>query len=129
MKQLTVWGAVNEDGTRKAGTGFKPERDKKGRYTVKFDPDTFASMPSVVTLENCSTGWEDFESDGCDGRNNTVLIAVNKDKFKIKTGNHGGDPIDRNFTFIAVGESAKIIDPLPPDPPPPDPNGNGRNGD
>jgi len=99
-----IYGNVNADGSIKSGEGFDVVHDKTGQYTIVFGAH-FTSVPAVVTLQNYP-GWDDFHSDGGCTFDNTVLIAVNVEKCKVKTGDAEGkgNACDRNFTFIAIGD-------------------------
>lgn len=98
----TIYGCINADGSIRSGSsGFNPTKLEKGIYLITFC-SCFCNTPAVVVTQNYPD-WESFSSGGGSTRDNAVIIAVNKDKVKIKTGNGDGDPIDRNFTFIAIG--------------------------
>lgn len=101
MSDRIIWGAVNADGTIKAGSGFDSKRIAPGTYIVDWDA-TFPSMPSVVLTQNYR-GWDDFGYEGGKTTDNAVLIASDKNAIKVGTGDGGGNRTDRNFTFIAIG--------------------------
>ena len=98
------YGNINENATKKSGTSdWTVVKDSdKGVYTIIFDPQ-FNTMPTVVTDQNYP-GWDDFNKSGGDSRDNSVIIALSKEKCKLKIGDSHGDGRDRNFTFIAIGE-------------------------
>jgi hypothetical protein len=102
MAQQIIWGCVNKDATIHSGTGFTPVDSGTGFYDVVFKVP-FLTTPSVVTLQNFSD-WTNWTYDNGNTRDNTVLIGVDRTKFKVATGNGDGKRTDRNFCFIAVGE-------------------------
>lgn len=102
MSLKIVYGNVSSNGTIHSGSGdFDVVAEGSGEYTVVFMP-AFKSVPTVVTVQNYP-GWNDLQSSGGNTTDNTVLIAVNKNKCKIKTGSSNGKPDNRNFAFIAIG--------------------------
>ena len=103
MAQHIIWGCVNKNGTIYSGTGFTPVANGDGFYEVVFTPVQFKTTPSVVTLQN-HADWTNWTYTNGNTRDNTVLIAVDRTKFKVATGNGDGKRTDRNFCFIAVGE-------------------------
>lgn len=102
MAQQIIFGSVNADGTIKGGSGFKvvPDTDK-GVYNIVFDT-SFNSFPSVVSTQNYPD-WSDFTSGGGNTTDNSVIVALDNNKFKVKVGDSDGSGRDRNFSFIAVG--------------------------
>ncbi|HSS51767.1 MAG TPA: hypothetical protein VLX28_22720 [Thermoanaerobaculia bacterium] len=102
MAQQIVWGCVNANGTTHSGTGFTTVPNPPGVYDVVFSIP-FNSTPAVVAIQNYKH-WNDFTYNGGDTRDNTVLIASDRTKFKLETGENDGKKSDRNFSFIAVGE-------------------------
>lgn len=76
------------------------EGNNSGEYTIVFRRP-FQKIPAVVTDQNYPA-WDAYQSNGGYLSDNTVLIAVGPDRFKVKTGN-GTEGTDRNFTFIAMG--------------------------
>ncbi|MGE5342952.1 MAG: hypothetical protein ACM3SY_15870 [Candidatus Omnitrophota bacterium] len=97
-----IFGNVNANGTVYSGTGFIVVHDHEGEYTIVF-LTPFKNVPAVASIQNYP-GWSDFGSGGGNTVDNTVLIAVTREKFKIKTGTSAGAANDRNFTFIAIGD-------------------------
>lgn len=107
MSTKTIYGNVNADGSIHSGSGdFQviPE-GTNGVYTLIFK-QSFSSIPTVILTQkysNSPSNWTDFPSDGGDTRDNAVLIAVNQDKAKLKTGDSTGGGTDRDFGFMATG--------------------------
>ena len=102
MAQKIVWGCVNADGTKESGGGgYSIDKDGTGRYFIHFN-ESFTKTPSVVT-DICVGNWDDFGSDGGTTKN-SMLLGVDKGKFKVKTGASDGSSKNRNFTFLAIGE-------------------------
>src|ERR1700704_5631529 len=104
MADKFLWGCVNSNGSVEAGSGFKVDADGgTGIYTILFDT-AFSSRPAVVTTQRFGgSGWNNITNHGADTRDNTVLIAVTNDRFRVKTGNSLGQGEDRDFTFIVTG--------------------------
>lgn len=102
MAQQIVWGCVNANGTTHSGTGFTSIAAETGVYDVVYSTP-FKITPAVVAIENYRN-WTEFTYNGGDTRDNAVLIASDRQKFKIATGNNEGNKSSRNFSFIAVGE-------------------------
>ena len=76
-----------------------------GVYIIDFTEGFFSDRPALVTTQQYSLSekWDDFNSGGGDTRDNVVIIALDKDQAKVKTGGNTGDAVDRNFTFVAIG--------------------------
>lgn len=87
-----IRGTINGSGSKIAGTGFTPALTSTGTYTITFT-DNFASVPSptVTILSDGST--YDFIA--------TSNISVSS--FTVNIKNSNGSPVNRAFTFIAVG--------------------------
>jgi hypothetical protein len=102
MAQHIIWGCINADGSIYNGTNFTPVPGPKGTYDIVYSTP-FKSTPAVVTLQNYK-GWNDFSSDGGNTKDNTVLVASDRQKCKIITGDNDGKKENRNFTFLAIGE-------------------------
>ena len=103
MANQILWGCVNADGTLLSATpGTSVTRDDTGLYTIRFPAD-FESVPAVVVTQNYP-GWDDFSSAGGNTRDNAVLVALDAERCKVATGDRNGARVDRNFTFIAIGD-------------------------
>jgi len=98
----TIFGTVNADGTINSGKGFKVVHDDTGEYSILYNSD-FQQQPAVVVTQN-HPSWNDFTSDGGKTTDNATVIASDKGRVKIKTGNGDGNARDRNFNFICVGD-------------------------
>ncbi|NEO32665.1 MAG: hypothetical protein F6K36_19985 [Symploca sp. SIO3C6] len=82
-------------------TGFTVTKVATGTYEVEYNT-SFNDTPAVTLTQNYRD-WNDFGYEGGDTRDNCVLVASNRNKFKLITGDSPGDHTDRNFTFIAIG--------------------------
>jgi hypothetical protein len=102
MAQRIVWGCVNADGSPHSGSGFTSIAGETGVYDIVYSKP-FVVNPAVVTLQNYKN-WTDFTFNGGNTKDNSVLIASDRQKFKIETGDNDGKKQKRNFTFIAIGE-------------------------
>jgi len=114
MIKKIIGGNINKDGGIAAGRGFSVHRlnDKAGVFDITFDPDTFISCPTVLTKQHSaagSTGWGDFSHQTGDARDNTILVAVDRDHCRIATGNAAHHLDWRDFTFLAIGQEDDII--------------------
>lgn len=104
MSVKHIFGNINADGSVYSGSGdfsVVAEGDNSGEYTIIFR-NPFSEVPSTSAIQNYPT-WNDFRSNGGDTRDNVTLIAIDKDKVKLKTGDSNGLGVDRNFSFIVVG--------------------------
>lgn len=101
MADRIVWGCINKDGSAHSGSGFDIDHLGDGLYLVTYGTP-FQNPPAVVLTQNYKN-WDDFGYNGGDTRDNCVLVAADRLKFKVKTGDSGGDGTDRNFTFISTG--------------------------
>lgn len=101
MADRIMWGAVNANGTVQAGSGFDCKKVATGTYIVDWDTP-FPSMPAVLLTQNYKN-WDQFDFSGGDTRDNAVLIASDRNAFKLETGDGARERSDRNFTFLAVG--------------------------
>lgn len=108
MDLRIIWGCVNSNGQKHSGSKdseghyiFNVDKTGVGTYVVSYD-ESFRVTPAVVVTQNFIS-WEDFGYEGSNTRDNCVLVASDKKKFKVITGNSEGTRIDRNFTFITIG--------------------------
>ncbi len=60
-------------------------------------------MATVVLTQNFPD-WTSFDSTGGNTKDNAVLIAVSKERFKYKTGKSDGSASNRDCGFIAIGD-------------------------
>lgn len=101
MEELKgIRGSIKPNGEILAGKGFKVVHEETGIYTILFNED-FPSRPTVVVTQHYPAD-DNFASDGGNTRDNAVIVAVQHDRFKIKTGDGDGKVSDRAFEFIAV---------------------------
>jgi hypothetical protein len=106
MSLKHLYGSINADGSTHSGSGgftVVAEGNNNGEYTIVF-AEPFTSMPAVVTDQNYAS-WDDFSDNGGYLTDNTMLIALNNKKCKVKTGADKTSQ-DRNWTFIAIGAVA-----------------------
>ncbi len=97
-----IRGSVKANGTiLSGGKNFKVVHDDTGLYTVIFVKEEFSTRPTVVVTQHYPD-TDDFSKDGGNTKDNAVIIAVNSDRFKVKTGDGDGNATDRAFEFIAV---------------------------
>jgi len=102
MAQKIVWGCVNKNGSIYSGSGFTPVQGGRGIYDIVFQTP-FQTTPSIVATQNYRN-WTEWTWEEGNTRDNCVLIAADRTKFKMATGSGSGDKEDRNFCFIAIGE-------------------------
>ncbi|WP_298417277.1 hypothetical protein [uncultured Kordia sp.] len=96
-----IYGNINADGTIHSSSGdFKVVNEGGGFYKVTFD-DSFKTIPTAVAAQNFRE-WDDFRYESGSPLDNTVLVALDKSKFKVLTGGNN-NRASRNFTFIAIG--------------------------
>ncbi|WP_343693970.1 hypothetical protein [Chitinophaga sp.] len=96
-----IGGTVDPYGKIVSGTGFKVDKNGTGIFTILFDK-TFSAVPAVSATQifnNDPVNWPD----GGDTLDNAVLVFIQKDRFRVKTGSSDGIVKDRFFSFIACG--------------------------
>ena len=98
MSTQIIYGTVDAKGEKISGNSFSSTNEASGRYRVRFEPP-FASPPAVTT----SQVFAGVHNNGGDSRDNALVITIEKDKVRIRTGNADGGTEDRSFSFIAVG--------------------------
>lgn len=104
--QKIVSGCVWRNGSTYSGTGFTSKQLETGIYEIIFDVP-FNSPPSVVATQQYAirnSNWDDFNNRGGSVLDNVVLVALDENRVKLKTGNRDGIETSRNFTFIAIGD-------------------------
>lgn len=104
--QKLIVGQVNADGSIKAGEDFSVTRIGVGLYLVHFDRD-FSALPVAVGIQ-CA-GWDNFDFDGGNKRDNITIVAANVSQVLFKTGKDNGEAEDRAFTFIAYDPNPGFI--------------------
>jgi hypothetical protein len=95
---MTVWGTVYSSGAVESGTGFRVDHDQTGIYTIWYDA-LFPATPAVVTTQIYPN---QTDSNGGDGRDNTVVVYTNKASFRVITADNEGKKQNRDFAFIAM---------------------------
>ena len=101
MTERIIRGNVNADGSREEGSGFQVTPLGSGEYYIDFEP-SFNSVPTIVATQN----FPNWDGEGVAGftTDNVVIVSVTENNAILKTGGHEGDPMNRNFCFIAIGE-------------------------
>lgn len=98
MATRFLWGVIFYDGTIWVGSGgFSVTRQTAGRYVIIFDPP-FPHIPAIVGSQ---VNWGNDKQNTLD---NVVFPVVNVNLATALTGATDGSHVDRNFSFIAVGE-------------------------
>jgi hypothetical protein len=92
-----VSGIVNADGSIQSGSGFTTVHENTGLYQIIFN-QKFPSSPAVAASQN----WNNVYPGGGDTRDGAVPVYITPATTEIKTGNNGGTPADRCFSFIAA---------------------------
>ncbi len=96
-----IRGSVRADGRiLSGGKHFRVVHEEKGLYQILFN-ESFSTRPTVVVTQHFPDE-DNLNNDGGDTKDNAVIIAICKDRFKVKTGNDKGQASDRAFEFIAV---------------------------
>lgn len=105
----TAWGNVTANSTNpptiEGGSKSTVSRQGQGIYLVHFNAG-FTKTPACAVTQQFSgnSKWDDYSSNGGDTRDNAVIITLDKDHVRVKTGDLGGGAQDRNFSFIAIGD-------------------------
>ena len=99
-----IWGTIAPNGKIIAGTGFKvvKEAPAQGMYTIIFH-GSFTTLPSVSATQ-IYPNQPDKDPVGGSTLDNAVLVYVLNDRFRVKTGQAAGNPEDRWFSFIVIGD-------------------------
>jgi hypothetical protein len=97
MAQKIIWGTVSGKGRKISGTGFSVRKESTGRFLIGFDKN-FSSIPAIV---GSHTGHRDL---GQNTKDNVVFPFLSKSSATAKVGDFNGNPIDFQFSFIAIGE-------------------------
>ncbi|HEX5871576.1 MAG TPA: hypothetical protein VFY65_14215 [Longimicrobium sp.] len=94
-------GIVNYNGDPDSGSsGFTAKRDTIGIYDITFKP-AFTGRPAGVVTQ-IYPNFDDFGSGGSP-LDNAVIVGINANKMRVKTGNDKGIVSDRQFCFIVIG--------------------------
>ena len=116
-----AWGIVAFDATTNkptaaAGTGnFSIYRGGTGLFDIEFDDTVkFSSTPTVAVTQIYNGGTlSDFDPTGSfgggDSTDNSVVVAVSTEKFRLITGDSHGNKQDRMFNFLVVGPGTQSV--------------------
>jgi hypothetical protein len=98
-----VWGNIGKDAVVYGSSlGFDCHEFGAGVYVINFNP-SFNELASVVVTPN-HPKWNDFGSAGGNTIDNAVIVAANNSTVKYITGDSTGTKVDRNCSFVAVGQ-------------------------
>ncbi|WP_394203062.1 hypothetical protein [Shewanella waksmanii] len=95
-----IGGNINADGTLYSGNYVSVIKESTGIYEITF-AEAFSKVPSILLTQN-HPSWGDFSSKGGSTIDNCTIIAVDKTKVKVKTGNSSGEVSNRNFSILAI---------------------------
>jgi hypothetical protein len=95
-----VAGTVNASGQSFFGTGCSISKKGTGLYQIDFSP-AFPNYPAA-SVTQIFPSVSDFGGGG-DTRDNAVIVGLNQNSMKVKTGGSDGSAGDRSFTFVVVG--------------------------
>jgi hypothetical protein len=92
-------GTVRSDKVIIAGAGFSvdPTSAGIGLYNISFT-EAFPTPPSASVTQVFFSGGS-----GGDTRDNAVIISIDSNGMRLKTGDSAGDASNRDFSFIVVG--------------------------
>lgn len=96
------YGHISKNGNiiSKGGPqAFNVRKTSTGIYDINFE-SRFQNIPSVVATQV----FKDLGSSGGNTLDNVVIVDINDHFVSFKTGDSAGNPSDREFTFIAIGE-------------------------
>jgi hypothetical protein len=94
-----IRGTVDSNGNRVEGLGFSAAQVGGGLYDVTFD-QPFVSPPSASVTQIYPD--PDFNPHGS-SRDNAVINGISTTKMRVLTGDDGGAPYNRYFSFIVMG--------------------------
>jgi hypothetical protein len=95
-----VRGTVQSNGTIAAGSGFSVSPIESGLYEITFN-QSFSARPSA-SVTQVFPDLDDFGTGG-DTRDNAVLVGINANRIRVKTGDSDGGARNRDFTFVVIG--------------------------
>jgi len=99
MAQLLLWGSIEKDGTIVSSSGgFSVKRESTGNYSILFK-NQFTSNPAI-------TGAQWGYGTGQSTLDNVIFPSLSGGGANVQTGDSYGKYTDRNFSFIAVGNTA-----------------------
>ncbi|HEV2705515.1 MAG TPA: hypothetical protein VGV59_06295 [Pyrinomonadaceae bacterium] len=93
-------GYVESNGlSLSSAMGYTSWRKSRGLYQIDFH-QAFAGQPFA-----CATQVYDgnINSDGGNTKDNAVIVGLNANGMRVKTGDSDGSAADRKFTFIVMG--------------------------
>lgn len=98
--QRIVRGSIQSDGTVAGGGGFNISKIGTGQYIITFS-SAFVGRPSASVTQV----FADFDSNAWGGStlDNALITHLDSNKMHIRTGDGGGNPSDRDFSFIVIG--------------------------
>ena len=107
MAFTQLYGTVKENGdpgqnARSGGWDSRPAGGGDGLYLITFEP-SFTEAPTVVVTQIYP---DSLSSSGGDTRDNAVIVGIDNNEVKIKTGNSSGNGTNRKFAFIALGNQS-----------------------
>lgn len=98
-----VYGNIESDGGIISGSGgFDVSLVDTGLWDIHFDVH-FNNIPAVTASQLYSDS-SDTTGHGGSTLDNVTLVSLDKNRVRLKTGNASGEPRNRHFTFIAIGE-------------------------
>ena len=96
---LTLWGAINADGSINSSSGgFSVTNQGPGQYVLSFRT-LFNSVPAIVGSQTNFGTIVEMNTDG------VVFPFVNTGSATVITGDNKGNQGNRSFSFIAVGDA------------------------
>ncbi|MFV0936134.1 hypothetical protein [Bacillus thuringiensis] len=99
-----VFGYIEKSGITKSGGDtlnghFDVTHIGKGIYDIHFEPH-FNSIPAIISTQL----WDESGlTEGGSTLDNVVMVKLENDMVRIKTGGDNGIGTDRAFTFVAIG--------------------------
>jgi len=93
-------GTIQSDGSIAAGSGFSVAHVGTGLYLITFDA-SFPVRPSAAVTQ-IFPDLDDFGNGG-NTLDNAVIVGLNTQRMKVKTGASDGTERDRDFTFVVIG--------------------------
>jgi hypothetical protein len=83
------------------GMGFRVARASTGIFDIYFDT-AFSAMPFAAVSQIYPDTWT-FNNGG-NTKDNAVIVGINQNRLRVKTGNADGDATNRFFSFIVMGQ-------------------------
>ncbi len=109
MATQTIYASINADGSIKSQSGqirSVSNPSSSSVYDIQFETP-FINFPCAVVTQNYPD-WDESGSSGGKTTDNAVIVSLDVNGVRIKTGGGEGDHVDRNFCIMVMGTVADV---------------------